>query len=59
VSAVDSVPGLSSGTGYEAGARFEIGKLRISMAFWWLDLDSELVFVGDSNSVQPKGGSER
>jgi hypothetical protein len=53
------VPGLSPGTGYEAGARVEIGKLRITAARWWLDLDSELVFVGDSNSVEPKGGSER
>jgi hypothetical protein len=59
VSAVDSVPGLSPGTGYEAGARVEIGKLRITTAYWWLDLDSELVFIGDSNSVEPKGGSER
>jgi len=25
----------------------------------WLDQDSELIFVGDSNSVEPKGGSER
>ena len=26
---------------------------------WWLDQDSELIFVGDSNSVEPKGESER
>jgi outer membrane receptor protein involved in Fe transport len=59
VNADNPVPGLSPGTGYEAGARIEIGKLRITTAYWWLDLDSELVFVGDSNSVEPKGGSER
>ena len=28
-------------------------------AYWWLELGSELIFVGDSNAVEPKGGSER
>jgi outer membrane receptor protein involved in Fe transport len=59
VNTTDPVPGLSPGTGYEAGARFEIGELKLTAAHWWLDLDSELIFVGDSNSVEPKGGSER
>jgi outer membrane receptor protein involved in Fe transport len=59
VNAVDPLPGLSPGTGYEAGARFEVGDLKITTAYWWLDLDSELIFVGDSNSVEPRGGSER
>ena len=53
------VPGLVEGTGYETGARFEIGDLTLTAAYWWLDLDSELVFVGDSNSVEPSGASER
>jgi outer membrane receptor protein involved in Fe transport len=59
VNDADPVPGLSPGTGYEAGARFEIGELKITTAYWWLNLDSELIFVGDSNSVEPKGGSRR
>jgi outer membrane cobalamin receptor len=59
VNAADPVPGLSPGTGYEAGARFEVGALKITTAYWWLNLDSELIFVGDSNSVEPKGGSRR
>jgi outer membrane receptor protein involved in Fe transport len=59
VNELDPVPGLSPGEGYEAGARFEVGALTITTAFWWLDLDSELIFVGDSNAVEPKGGSER
>jgi outer membrane receptor protein involved in Fe transport len=59
VNPVDPVPGLSAGTGYEAGARFEVGDLNITTAYWWLDLDSELIFVGDSNAVEPKGASER
>ena len=53
------VPGLSPGTGYEAGARLEIGEMKITTTYWWLNLNSELIFVGDSNSVEPKGGSER
>jgi outer membrane receptor protein involved in Fe transport len=53
------VPGLSPGTGYEGGARFEVGALKLTAAYFWLDLDSELVFVGDSNAVEPKGASKR
>jgi len=59
VNTTDPVPGLSPGTGYEAGARFEVGKVKLTTAYWWLDLDSELIFVGDSNSVEPKGASRR
>ena len=59
VNKTNPVPGLSPGTGYEGGARFEIGGIKLTAAYWWLDLDSELVFVGDSNSVQPKGASKR
>jgi outer membrane receptor protein involved in Fe transport len=55
----EPVPGLSPGTGYEAGARFEIGDVKLTTAYWWLNQDSELIFVGDSNSVEPKGGSRR
>jgi outer membrane receptor protein involved in Fe transport len=59
VNELDPVPGLSPGEGYEAGARFEVGPLTITSAYWWLDLDSELIFVGDSNAVEPKGASKR
>ena len=59
VNTVDPVPGLSPGTGYETGARFEVGDFKFTTTYWWLELDSELIFVGDSNSVEPKGGSER
>jgi outer membrane receptor protein involved in Fe transport len=53
------VPGLSPGTGYEAGSRFSLGALKLTAAYFWLNLDSELVFVGDSNAVEPKGASRR
>ena len=59
VNPTDPVPGLSPGEGYEAGARFELGAVNLTSAYWWLNLDSELIFVGDSNSVEPKGGSRR
>src|SRR5690606_16483655 len=53
------VPGLAEGTGYEVGARFEVGDLRLTTTYWWLELASELKFVGDSNSVEPTGASKR
>jgi len=53
------VPGLVRGTGYESGVRFEQGTFKFTAAYWWLNLDSELIFVGDSNSVEPKGGTQR
>ena len=59
VSKTDPVPALSQGTGYEAGARYEVGALRLTAAYWWLNLGSELVFVGDSNAVEPKGAGKR
>jgi outer membrane receptor protein involved in Fe transport len=59
VNPTDPVPGLSAGEGQELGARFEVGALTITTAYWWLDLDSELIFIGDSNAVEPKGASER
>jgi outer membrane receptor protein involved in Fe transport len=59
VNPVDPIDGLAPGTGYETGARFELGAVKLTSTYWWLDLDSELIFVGDSNAVEPKGGSER
>jgi len=55
----DPLAGLAPGTGYEAGARFEIGAVNLTTNYWWLNLDSELIFVGDSNSVEPRGASRR
>jgi len=59
VNSVTPVPGLVAGTGYESGARFEIGNFKLTTTYWWLQLDSELKFVGDSNSVEPAAGSNR
>ncbi len=55
----EPVPGLVRGTGYETGLRYELGPLRLTTTYWWLDSSSELVFVGDTNSVEPMGASNR
>ncbi|HWA22972.1 MAG TPA: TonB-dependent receptor [Caulobacterales bacterium] len=59
VQAVNPVPGLTKGEGKELGARLQHGALTLTGAYWWLDSDSELRFVGDSNSVEPAGASKR
>jgi outer membrane receptor protein involved in Fe transport len=53
------VPGLVKGTGGELGARFQSGGLSLTATLWQLDVDSELKFVGDSNSVEPGAASRR
>jgi hypothetical protein len=53
------VAGLAQGTGYEAGARFELASLKMTAAYWWLNESSELLFAGDTNTVEPKGASKR
>ncbi|MDB5675179.1 MAG: TonB-dependent receptor, partial [Sphingomonas bacterium] len=53
------VPVLAHGTGKEAGIRYQRGGLTLTATYWWLDLGSELRFVGDSNSVEPTGASRR
>lgn len=59
VDPVDAIEPLSQGTGKEVGARVEKGSFKVSATYWWLDLDSELKFVGDSNSVEPGPATER
>ena len=59
VNSADPIPGLSPAEGYEAGARVDIGNFKFTATRWWLEQDSELIFVGDSNSVEPKGASKR
>jgi outer membrane receptor protein involved in Fe transport len=59
VNTVTPVQGLSKGAGEEIGARFEFGSFNITTTCWWLSLDSELKFVGDSNSVEPGPATDR
>ena len=53
------IPGLIAGTGKELGARFQHGGFTLTGTYWWLDVGSELHFVGDSNSVEPGPASKR
>jgi outer membrane receptor protein involved in Fe transport len=54
-----AVPGLVAGTGKEVGARYQRGTFNVTGTYWWLDVASELKFVGDSNSVEPGSASSR
>lgn len=57
---VDSVDPLVRSIGYEIGVRTEAFKgLHSSVALWLLDLDSELVFVGDAGTTEPGPSSRR
>jgi len=52
-------PILVRGTGKELGARFQAGTFTLTTTYWWLNVGSELRFVGDSNAVEPTGASKR
>lgn len=55
----DAAPGLVKGTGEEVGARFERYGLVATATLWRMEVDSELIYVGDAGSVEPSAGSER
>ena len=57
--AVDPVDILVPSEGAELGARFEIDTVKATLALFRLDLDSELVFVGDAGTTEPNGATER
>ncbi len=58
--AVDAVDPLVKSFGYEAGLRgFIADRLNASVAVWALELDSELLFVGDAGNTEASGSSER
>ena len=56
---IPPVPGLVKGEGEEIGARYQRGGFSLTATYWWLSVDSELKFVGDSNSVEPGPASRR
>lgn len=53
------VPVLVRGTGKELGVRFQRPGVSLTATYFWLDVASELRFVGDSNAVEPTGASKR
>lgn len=54
-----TVPILVRAEGAELGARFERGDFRATLAVFTLDLDSELVFVGDAGTTEANDASTR
>ncbi|MDF0533523.1 TonB-dependent receptor [Shewanella sp. A32] len=56
----DKVDLLVRSTGAELGFRyFDREYINISAAFWYLDLDSELLYVGDAGTTEPSRASRR
>jgi hypothetical protein len=57
---VDRVTPLTRATGYEAGARVRLfERLELAAAAFVLDLDSEIVWVGDEGTTEAKGPTRR
>jgi outer membrane receptor protein involved in Fe transport len=58
---VDAVTPLTRAIGYEAGARTRLSgdKIELAAALWGLDLDSELVWVGDEGRTEAAGATRR
>lgn len=56
---VDPVDVLVRTEGAELGARLERGSFNATLVGFWLDLESELVFVGDAGTTEPNEGSRR
>jgi outer membrane receptor protein involved in Fe transport len=57
---VDTVDPLVRSRGAEIGGRtFLTDRLNLSIALWYLELDSELLFVGDAGNTEALGPSER
>ena len=58
--AADRVDALVAATGYEAGIRVKpLPGLTLTGTYWWLDLDSELLFIGDGGTTEAQGPSKR
>jgi len=57
--AAERVPLLVRAEGAELGARLETATIDASLIGFWLELDSELVFIGDGGATEPNDGSRR
>ncbi|TCN90311.1 TonB-dependent receptor [Shewanella fodinae] len=58
--AVNKVDLLVRSTGAELGFRYYDRRyINLSAAFWYLDLDSELLYVGDAGTTEPSRASRR
>ncbi|WPJ94302.1 TonB-dependent receptor [Coraliomargarita algicola] len=60
LSLVDSVDPLVRSMGAEVGVRVNWNEqLNSALSLWWLQLDSELLYVGDGGSTEASEGSQR
>ena len=58
--AVSTVPVFAKSQGAEVGLRYEpTENVNTTISVFWLDLDSELVFVGDAGTTEVNDGSRR
>lgn len=55
----DPAPGLVEGNFEELGFRFERGGLIFTGVYWWSQIDSELIYVGDAGAVEPSDPGKR
>ncbi|MBY0423038.1 MAG: TonB-dependent receptor, partial [Parvularculaceae bacterium] len=55
----ERVPLLVAATGAEAGLRYERPRFSATASVFALDLDSELVYVGDAGATEPSDASRR
>lgn len=55
----DPAPGLVEGNFKELGFRFEQGGLIFTGVYWWSEIGSELIYVGDSGAVEPSDPGKR
>ncbi len=52
--------GLARSTGGEIGTRTRLyNRIELASSLWWLDLGSELVFVGDEGTTEQRGPTRR
>lgn len=59
-SGIDVVPLIVKSTGSELGLRANpLRGWETSLSLWQMDVDSELVFIGDEGVTEPKGSSHR
>jgi outer membrane receptor protein involved in Fe transport len=57
---VDPVDPSAKARGAEIGVRtHQFDRLDLAASFWMLDLDSEIVFVGDEGTTEPSGATRR
>jgi hypothetical protein len=59
VTPVAPVDRLVESRGGEVGFRFTPSRLQSTLAFWWLELDSELVYIGDAGNTEAGRPSRR